>query len=692
MSPPPLSGLHLRSRRKAQISIFMVLGVIVLLSLGLFFVLRGSNEQADVEDDAGRIVQELPSELLPIRPFVEQCLEKTAINGLVTLGQRGGYAYSDTLTPRNPPTTGDSVQFSSGSDLIIPYWFYLESQNNCEGRCDFSTKQIPLRTTSGVHSIEKQLSRYIEENIEFCFSDFNSLKELGFSVEELDSLQAGAVVAQRDVSVNLNYPLKISKDGSTIEVDRFTSRIDLDLQSIYDMAHRLTELQKEYRFLEKFTANLIVGFSGKDTAKLPPMSDSSFETSSNLRWQKSEVKNSLKSILSSYTPLLRVVGSSNYREVNTGNRFIDNTYNADMIIPGNETHLAVNFNYLDLWEPYFDLNCDGENCQAESGFFDFLPVGIQRYQFAYDMSYPVLVEIEDPTAFNDQGYTFQFMLESNMRNNRPLPAVFTSLPAVESGDTQFCDLNKRTSGAITLSVDDSLSGSAVDGVDVFYSCIDSCYIGKIERGRLQTALPVCLGGTLSFMKEGYETSAIPYDASLNRADSLSVSMVPQKEFTLEVRKLQLSKLGDDWLYSGQESLLLEDESATVTIIRGNDIQFAEYSALHQDNITLSPGSYEIEIQLIAERRLDVPERTIKVEDETLNIDGYNSSSFLLGSSSYNHTFTASEMESNKIILYALSADLTAINLLDRRIQDLQVQGNFDELTGKYLFDLRPRLE
>ncbi len=462
------------------------------------------------------------------------------------------------------------------------------------------------------------------------------------------------------------------------------------------MAEYLTGLEQKYRFLERAALNLIVGFSGMDSKKLPPMSDSAFELSSSVKWRKSLVKQNIRNTLMAYIPLLRVVDSLNWQEVDTGDYYADKLYNYGMTIPNNSSidDFGISFSYLDFWDIYFDLNCNGEVCEPESAFTDLLPIGIQRYNFVYDLSFPVLVEIDDPSAFKDQGYTFNFMLESNIRNNRAMPALFEPLVSVIEEGSMLCDEDKRTSGNIRMEVSDALDGSKVDGVEVIYTCIDSCHIGEVKEGLLETSLPVCLGGALSFRKDDYETNYVMFDAFRGRADSIRVSMNPYKTLSVDVKKKILAKQGSEWVLDG-EGDIGESETAIVTLSKYSDegsYDILEVTKDSEQTVSLSEGTYEIEINLMSDRNFYIPPETREVDDEDVHIQEFNVTSPVIGRIRINYSFSKSEVLRSKLELYVLAADLFEIPLNERTVNDLGITNEFEDYTKKYYIELVPKLE
>src|SRR3989344_508565 len=105
---------------------------------------------------------------------------------------------------------------------------------------------------------------------------------------------------ENDVVVILDYNLEAKKEDISSKVDQFFVRIPVDLQKIYNLATEITNMQQKYNFLERQTMNLISSFASVDEDKLPPITDMRFEFGSTTSWRKSEVREKITSILTSY--------------------------------------------------------------------------------------------------------------------------------------------------------------------------------------------------------------------------------------------------------------------------------------------------------------------------------------------------------------------------------------------------------
>jgi hypothetical protein len=80
----------MRSAKRSQVTLFIILALIILVSVILFLFLKSNIEKEEIAPGVSMIVEELPSEFLPVRPYVENCLKKTAKQAITILGDRGG--------------------------------------------------------------------------------------------------------------------------------------------------------------------------------------------------------------------------------------------------------------------------------------------------------------------------------------------------------------------------------------------------------------------------------------------------------------------------------------------------------------------------------------------------------------------------------------------------------------------------
>ena len=701
--------------KKAQVSIFIILGIVILAAAAVVFYINSAGQKEEIAPGVFISTKEIPTQLDPVNSFITQCLDDVAVRGLKLIGEHGGYIdiSSPELTKQNfktsdDPTESDAVAFAPQSDLKIPYWWYLESGNNCQGTCRFASKRPPLRDED--NSIEKQLNRYIEKNLPECINNFESLKEQGFEINQLSAIKADTKVAESDVVVVLDYNLQAKKEDITSTMDQFFVRVPVDLQKIYNLATEITNLQQKYRFLERQTMNLISSFSSVDKNKLPPVTDMRFEFGSTTSWRKSDVKNNIIQVLTSYIPLFQVDGTKNFNRDFYSSELKQRLYDS-MIVPVADqkyNDLGVTFNYLDFWPLYFNINCNGEICQPESASSNLLAfIGLQRYDFVYDISFPALVEVFDEDALNGQGYKFNFFLEANVRNNKELKSEFVPLQAANVPITSFlCDLSNRNSADVTIKAVDAVESKPLSDVSVTLGVAgENCYIGNTdENGTLVAKFPTgTAGAVVSLLKPDYISKSQLFDASPDRKLSVEAKLDPIKDKKIAVKKKLLEKTSRGWEFTNQISDLKPDEEAFVTLTRLSPLTEEDFDTVasiqgsNEEQIRLAPGKYEVNINMFLRENIRIPEKRIKkrtglFSEEEFTTPGFEfneNNPYPSGGLRMNVTITEDDLKKDTVTFFAISPALENVPEQQRSIDDLNQAAKIEEYSRVFASLLKP---
>lgn len=682
---------------KAQVTVFMIVGIVVVIGIALFIYINAQATKTEIAHGVKVSVEKLPTELQPVAGFVESCIKSIGTSAVRQIGQTGGF---DELANSNPvvPTESSSVELLPGTGLNVAYWYHLKDNNRCT-TCLLGFDNPRLHKKDGEPSIETALGRYVNNNLNECLNDFRVFSGQGISVAPLGAIAADVSVTDDNVVFVVDYPLKLKTGNVEETATKFYAAIPLKLKKMYRLADYITGLEATNNFIEKDVLNLIVGFSGLDADnKLPPMSD--FRFGDPVNWRKSQVKENIVNILTSYIPALQVYDTRNYEQVDSGNELGDSLYNYGMLVPsdGSFSDLEVSFAYLG-WEPYFNLNCRGELCEPEHMTFKLLQVfNMQNYNFVYDLSFPVLVTITDPDALLDEGYVFQFMLEGNIRHNNPLTTDTALIEAVVMEESMFCDTDKMNSGTITINVkspDDVL----LDDVQVGYSCAgQDCFIGETSRGVLEANFPICLGGIISLSKEDYLGQYQYLDTQVGKEASLDFVLQPIKEKKFVIRKKLLIKKNGKWEPALGEKELTENEEAIVTLTRKSSVYDDDYSITsvlegQQGEISLYSGEYDIDINVISRDRFVIPER----EEETPGIifgigsqkytvpgiEFNETDPFISGGLALSYSFTKHDLSNDVIVFNIVGIDFLGVDEDNRRIEDLQEMGKIEDYSTAY---------
>ena len=186
---------------KSQVSIVIAI-VSVLLIGSIFFFMNAKEEQPS-----------LAADLQPVVSFVETCLKDQAESGLLFLGSQGGFY--------------ERMRSENYLSLSIPY--YLEG----------NATSVP-----SLEHIEQELNFYIQDNLEYCIDNFESMDWLGIAVQALEQPVVKSSVGEKDVTINLEYPLKITQGTTTSEQRSFVATVSLNFKHIHSIVGDVMDQQK----------------------------------------------------------------------------------------------------------------------------------------------------------------------------------------------------------------------------------------------------------------------------------------------------------------------------------------------------------------------------------------------------------------------------------------------------------------
>jgi hypothetical protein len=710
--------------RKTQVTVFIIIGILMLMSIVLFLYLK-----VKIETDIKFADMDAPHEVAPVIARIETCLTDVSIEGLRKMGMKGGYIYPRQYGIKaNPlnPTAENGVYLFPETDIIIPYWYHLVGTDCIGGKCNFETN-IPLLYRISESPLDKsmqaQLELYIIENLKDCLGgiNLNSLKDIGFSIREEGFLDASVYFTDVETIVNISWPLWLQNKGSLNEhtLDEFRIYIPGDIKNIYEHAVTITSQQMYNNYLEILTRFLIFGYQGKDPNRFPPYADSDFSLSGSVTWMKRDIQERIKNHLQTYIPMMQYYGSYSYKERNFGDDIFSNyIYNYLMTIPSKRDgvgRLQVDFMYLDIWEPYVELNCQGEVCKGESvTLFNFIPIGLQRYRFYYNVSYPVLVTLHDPYALDEGGFTLQFFLEANIRYNQPLGENFTA-PAMygeeNKAENMFCKITQRNSGNITLNATDT-AGNPLDEVQIIYTCGDvSCDLGFTdEKGIINTKFPICFDGMIKSYKRDYVGGSEYLTTELHKNDYISLVLGKEYEVGLDIQKKDyIAKEPYDlkkWIFNAHGVPLAEEEFAFINLNRIdktgefpiNVIAQVKGKSNETEKINFAPGNYTAEVYVYSDKQFVIPERIIEVGEDTLFSSTEEvliprmeiNSSFPIGQLFINFSVTEEDIANASILtLYVLTPNIHVVPEDKRVIEHMEIFNKFRRYNDEHLEYLQP---
>ena len=352
--------------KKGQVTVFIIVGIIILFTFAgvLYFTKTFTKDRFTAEGDP--IIGEVPQTFQKIQSYTEACINSIGKKGLLILGQQGGYIYPDLIGKFSvtDPTESDGLNLEPSK---VPYWHY-NTLPNPSLEIGFSSLMPKLYYNDDKEiSIEAQLQRYVEENLDGCLADYSPFDEQGFKIEFVqpkESKVVTATVGENTVNFLLEMPIKVAKGEANQEMDKFYVKIPLRLKHYYEVAQEITLAEQNYSFLEQQGLDLLTTYSGMDVNKLPPSDYITFDMIPRVYWNEEDVKSKVTGMLVSSVPLLRYLSSENFYRyeyepdqtsvVDLSLLFQKNYDNMALPLEMAD-NINVNFDYFG-WPLYFDLN------------------------------------------------------------------------------------------------------------------------------------------------------------------------------------------------------------------------------------------------------------------------------------------------------------------------------------------------
>ncbi|MCA9478175.1 MAG: hypothetical protein KC535_03455, partial [Nanoarchaeota archaeon] len=540
--------------RKAQISMFVIIGAVLLLAAGLFFFInRELSQDKPVVD-----VPDVSLETRPAAQLIESCLESTAKLAIERVSAQGGY-----LSAPRPSIVTDKGSSVIMSPDTIPFWRYMD-ERNCDAQfgCPASERPPLCKTSSadrcfgydfGDNSIEEQIDTYILDHIDDCIGGLVSLSDF-YDVELSDEKSVEIYFKEGSTSFVLTNPLIASSRSTdnTQSLEQYRAVLDVDMLRMYDVATKTLKFLEETNFYEDKTMNLVTVYSCNEASCLPPTDDFSLSKVSSTFWIQQEAKTKMETEVLPLMNLISFINFDNYvllsrpegEDFGDYNPYIDGLYASFSARVGDERFTGYDLNQYYLYQPIKFQIDDGEEIIRPKPLDltslgvgkDLLPFGFADMRYNYFMTYPLVLSITDKNAFNGEGLKFNFAIEVNIAGNKPAYDNVTSINTGSTLGVGLNDIQNRVQREVTVSSFDRYTGEPLKDVVINYICIDEYEIGVTSlladgSAQMTSTFPHCeVGGFISFSKEGYASDAIPFDNPEGSEDtSVSVSLWPIKE-------------------------------------------------------------------------------------------------------------------------------------------------------------------
>ena len=523
---------------KSQITVFIIIAILIVIGFVVFFWLKGNISFSGI-----------PKNIEPVYAYYLSCVEQTAKQGALILGQGGGYIENPSFSPGS-----EYMPFSSQLNFVgmgIPYWYYISGNGLIK-------EQVPTK-----ERMQVQLNDYLRKNINDC--NFNTFEQQGFVINLGDVKEAESLIGDNSISINVKQEVKISYGNQTWNGQTHKKDVKSNLGKFYNLALKIYNREKENLFLETY---------GIDVLRLYAPVDGTEISCTPKIWSVDEVRENLMNALEANTGAIKVSGNYYTLAKEENKYFVQDV--------GEKVDANVNFLYSRVWPMKMEIS------PSDSGFLKSEPVGMQEgmgmlgfcyitYHFVYDLAYPVMIQL----YYDDE--IFQFPVVVFINKNQPRET--TTVEGIADVVPELCKHKLNNMTVYTYNTNLEPVEANID-----FKCFDtSCGIGRtIVRGSeagLTSVFPQCVNGYLIATAPGYKTKK----QIVSSVNSGVIQMILDKNY-----KLELSMEG-----------LASDARAIVSFVKENDTDTITVAYPEQKQVELTEGQYEIKSYVYSKSNINL---------------------------------------------------------------------------------------
>ncbi len=559
---------------KGQVTIFIILGLLLLLALLLvIFFRKGAFEFK-------------PSELIPtekgrIERLITNCIEGLGDEALSLLAAQGGYIEVPTDIKNDA-----ALHLALSPFLVVPYWAYG------------TNTRIP-----SLYEMKLQIDRHLEENLAACALS-QELFRTSYDVRQKAPPDADTEITDKKVLFNVRWNIEVrDPEGEVIaEVLQHQAESTVKLKRVHETARKLVERELKTLKLEDITQDLIA-------LEHPSVPVAGIEFScGQKRWLVEDVKRGLQDLLRINLRELRVSGTD-IIEFPEELPYYQHHYVFDMGADDTgrefeQDDVSVLFSYENTFPMAIEVSpASGRylksNQMLSGGGNELLSaICIQTWKFVYDVSYPVLVAVTDETTGYSFRTAFTVHLQKNIPDRSAVPRRDATAYFDAFTDEEFC-LERRIPMTVSTYevISDRASGVFVkeplEDVELTFTCLKySCSSGTTEYdfagmgdvAAYSTNFPYCVGGILRGVKEEYKDD---WERVVTEAGKeIELELTPLHEIPISSMRV-LKHTG-----TAREPLQ-DDETALITLKhwRERDDAAAAVSRqlFHEETVVISPS-------------------------------------------------------------------------------------------------------
>ncbi len=203
--------------KKGQVTVFIILGLVILLLFLIIFSLKSEREVVDKV-----IIDKVTKD--PIKNHIESCLFSTTEKAIYKVSSQGGY-----INPR-----GDSKYDEPGDGAFRHVYYFL---NNNILPYVLDTNEIKLRSKEEIENI---IANYVNIEINSCL-DFLIFKNQGIEIEQTGEQTIEVIISDNSVFSTISTSLLIKKSEEISKIKKIKVEIPLRLGLLYKVSSELLQ-------------------------------------------------------------------------------------------------------------------------------------------------------------------------------------------------------------------------------------------------------------------------------------------------------------------------------------------------------------------------------------------------------------------------------------------------------------------
>jgi hypothetical protein len=504
------SFFNVLPNKSAQITIFIILGILLVLALVLILALR--KEVVTFTDK-----EISPTAQSAVKSFVEACITLISDEALFLIGDQGGY-----INVPQSISSDASLHLRTSPFTVIPYWAYGENTN------------VPT-----LEQVKERIDSHIEQNLPSCLLGMEAFRD-SYNIVERKAVKADTSIVDRKTLFRVEWDIEVrDRTGEVVtNLLNFIVESPVKLKRVHTLAAKIIEAEMNQLKFEDITQDLLA----LEHPQIP-LSGREFSCQQK-KWKVEDVRERFKDSLRINIGELRVKGTD-FVDFSKDLTYYQNHYIWELEDQFYVQDVSTNFIFDNNFPFTFEVRPKNgaylRSNQLGLGNEILSTICIQTWKFVYDLNFPIIIEtIDDTTGYRfKMGSTVHLQRNIPDRSERYYVKPTTSINTFT--DDQFCSDARIPMSVVTYSrVFNEQSGvdfsEPLDAVSLRYSCLKySCEMGETEYGfagrgdisAVKTNFPYCAGAIMRGSKEGY------LDAWTNVASKQDTEVV------LELTPLQL---------------------------------------------------------------------------------------------------------------------------------------------------------